>query len=83
MTESRHSELFTALQAFRSSMVRLAGDLGAMSARLREDSPTPWHRERGEVAHALQEHAMTLAAGLEVLDRTVGKPEDLEDTAVD
>lgn len=83
MTEPRHSELFTALQAFRSSMARIAGDLGAMSARLREDTPMPWDRERGDVAHALADHAMTLAAGLEVLDRTAGDPDDLEDTAVD
>lgn len=87
MTEPRHSEMFAALAAFRSSMIRISGDLGALSGILSSplamETLRGWRLERAEIARALAEHAVTLAAGIEVLERSVGGAEALEDTQVD
>lgn len=81
MTEARYSEHFAALAALRLSLIRVAGDLAVASARLGAplelETLRGWRAERAILSEQLADAARTIAAGVEVVDRTAdGTAED-------
>lgn len=74
MTEPRLADLFTAIAAFRGSLVRLSGELAELADEI-ESMAAPV-----DSAESVRAIARDLAAGLETLTRIADGAQD--DTAV-